>query len=745
MTSNASAQEVNHLERPFRCLECHHAFRRVEHLTRHARSHKSERNLECSYCRKSFYRLDALKRHEKVHAEPKRSLLGKGGRACLACAASRRKCSGDSPCSACERRSIECGFPAAGKRRRGPLGTALELASNSSVVEDVITSPRESIMSWSNASQSPFADGNLTYQPELSDQASEKRSPCSRCKGRRVRCEHGTAQPRKSRSQTPASIQYDGYEQYPNDDWTTPDEFVLSRIRGFEELETTSTYSSDSNVLGNIRLPVGDDATDIARSPSLSAHGESLTRSRVNSAVMAWPTIPPNLLEFNVPAFREFSEKRSRRALVGYFCSVFSHLVVFSEDPGNPFQQLILPLAHRGSPVMNAIYALSSAHLETRGVDTEEKSSYFHNEATRGLSRLINSNEGLSTEEVLCAILLLIYYEALVQRDSYNMVTGHLKGAMTVMTSYSLSSTPTSMFLQRAFRYYDVITALSFGTPPISSTSTPLLPLNILGATYSSPHNDVDSLLGMTTDFWHVIHRLSLLCEVKTDIQKAEARNDTVKVRVLRTELECTSEAIENFLIQWKPSVQWPYRPSKSAPHATTETSLALATTSPSQLVDFPPPGSSGWDYDLSSPTNTTSCDLTDPDAHIWSIINNAEAYRQAALVFLYRNIHMLERSHSKVQKHVYLSLAACVRVVGWAGPMPALLWPMFISSVEAISEEDRDTATMAFSGTERRQGMLNITRAWEIVKEVWRRGDEGEEVDWRIICGERGVNLVFG
>lgn len=218
-----------------------------------------------------------------------------------------------------------------------------------------------------------------------------------------------------------------------------------------------------------------------------------------------------------------------------------------------------------------------------------------------------------------------------------------------------------------------------------------------------------------------------------------------MKVRVLRTELECTSHAIENFLIQWKPSVQWPFRPSKSAPNATTETSLALATASSSQLVDFSPPGASGWDYDFSSPSNTTSCDLTDPDAHIWSIVNNAEAYRQAALVFLYRNIHMLERSHSKVQKHVYLSLAACVRVVGWAGPMPALLWPMFISSVEAISEEDRGTATMAFSGTERRQGMLNITRAWEIVKEVWRRGDEGEEVDWRIICGERGVNLVFG
>ncbi|OBT64547.1 hypothetical protein VE03_05284, partial [Pseudogymnoascus sp. 23342-1-I1] len=688
---------------------------------------------DCKHGPKVLPITDALKRHEKVHAEPKRSLLGKGERACLACAASRRKCSGDTPCSACERRSLACEFPPAGKRRRGTLGTSVEAASDGfGAEEDVVTSPRVSLMSWSNAPQSPAAAGDLTYQPELSEQAGEKRPPCSRCKGsrckgRRLTCEYGTTQPRKSRSQSPALIQHDGYEQYPNDEWMTQDEFVFD-VQGFEELETTSPYSSNSNVLGDTGLPVWDDATDIARSPSLSAHGGSLTRSRVNSPVMAWPTIPPNLLEFSVPAFMEFSEKRNRRSLVGYFCSVFSHLVVFSEDPGNPFQQLILPLAHRGSPVMNAIYALSSAHLETRGVHTEEKSSYFHNEATRGLSRLIDQNEGLSTEEVLCAILLLIYYEALVQRDSYNMVTGHLKGAMTVMTSYSQSSSPTSMFLQRAFRYYDVITALSFGTAPISSTSTPLLPLNILGSAYRSPHNDVDSLLGMTTDFWHVIHRLSLLCELKGEIQKAEARSDSVKVLVLRTELECTSDAIETFLTQWKPSVQRPSQPSKPAPPPTTETSLALATASSSQPVHSPPPGSSGWEYDLSSPSNATSCDLTDPDAHIWSIINNAEAYRQAALVFLYRNIHTLSRSHPKVQKHVYLSLAACVRVVGWAGPMPALLWPMFISSVEAISEEDRGVATMAFEGTERRQGMLNIRRAWEIVEEVWRRGDEGEE-----------------
>jgi DNA-directed RNA polymerase subunit RPC12/RpoP len=56
-TSALDAAQRSHLERPFKCLECHHAFRRVEHLTRHARSHRTERYLECSYCRKGFYRL----------------------------------------------------------------------------------------------------------------------------------------------------------------------------------------------------------------------------------------------------------------------------------------------------------------------------------------------------------------------------------------------------------------------------------------------------------------------------------------------------------------------------------------------------------------------------------------------------------------------------------------------------------------------------------------------------------------
>lgn len=135
------------------------------------------------------------------------------------------------------------------------------------------------------------------------------------------------------------------------------------------------------------------------------------------------------------------------------------------------------------------------------------------------------------------------------------------------------------------------------------------------------------------------------------------------------------------------------------------------------------------------------------------SILNNAEAYRHSAFIYLYRTIRSLPRSHSLVQKHVHASLIACSNVVNLAeqchdGPMSALLWPLFVASCEAMTDEDRELAMSAFGGTERRQGMNNIARAWEIVQEVWRRADlavDGYEVSWRDICEELDYNIVFG
>jgi hypothetical protein len=125
-----------------------------------------------------------------------------------------------------------------------------------------------------------------------------------------------------------------------------------------------------------------------------------------------YPDVTPTLLEFSAPVFMEFTDKKNRRMLIDHFCNVFSHLIVFKEHTGNPFRELILPLSHISSPVMNTILALSSAHLEYRGINNGEKSLDFHNRALQGLAQLIDQGEQVNKEEVLSAVILLVYYEA---------------------------------------------------------------------------------------------------------------------------------------------------------------------------------------------------------------------------------------------------------------------------------------------------------------------------------------------
>lgn len=256
-----------------------------------------------------------------------------------------------------------------------------------------------------------------------------------------------------------------------------------------------------------------------------------------------------------------------------------------------------------------------------------------------------------------------------------------------------------------------MITALSLGTSPNTSFQPPAsayLPFHVEPEfAVRNPLGAVDTLFGLSTDLWPIIHRLSHLLSYKTSLRSAIAAAETSKATVLRTELESTSQAIEHALTAWKPAIL----PKES----TTDES------------------------GISQDGNSVE------EARLRSILANAEAYRQSAFIYLYRVIHDYPSTHASVQKRTHLSLLACAEVVSHAGPMSALLWPLFVAAVEAVSEEDRKLARKAFVGTERRQGMRNISRAWEVVAEVWKGADEGIEVDWRSVCKRKGLFIVLG
>ena len=221
--------------------------------------------------------------------------------------------------------------------------------------------------------------------------------------------------PRKRRraSFIGSALSADGHSRYYDDDWPAGSDRAEDDDYEDQKWESGSGYPYDSSDIAALPWDGTFDEEEAEELVRMDP-GSSIVKSRSqypDLAMIAPCPVPSPLHEFGAPLYQEFTERRNRRALVDHFCNVLSHLIVFKEDTGNPFRQLVLPLSHASPPVMNAIYALSSAHLEYRGIENEEKSLDFHNNALQGLARLIDQKDLASREEVLGAIMLLVYYE----------------------------------------------------------------------------------------------------------------------------------------------------------------------------------------------------------------------------------------------------------------------------------------------------------------------------------------------
>lgn len=212
----------------------------------------------------------------------------------------------------------------------------------------------------------------------------------------------------------------------------------------------------------------------------------------------------------------------------------------------------------------------------------------------------------------------------------------------------------------------------------------------------------VDTVFGFVGDLWPLMHRLTHLNELRKALG-AQAPHSPGDPASMKAELESSCASLQLALHQWTPKL-----PSS---------------------------------HQASTPSEGPSME----DSRIQSILNHAEAYRQAATLYLHRTVQRDPRKASRVQTAVKQGLQACLRVVVFGGPKTALLWPLFNLAAEAVDDVDRNVARTVFRHLESRQGMANIVEGWEVVEDVWRRDDVGEEVEWSRVCFELDRSLILG
>lgn len=185
----------------------------------------------------------------------------------------------------------------------------------------------------------------------------------------------------------------------------------------------------------------------------------------------------------------------------------------------------------------------------------------------------------------------------------------------------------------------------------------------------------VDPLLGCAQSLFLIMGRVANLIS-KVRISK---ESDKKQTRNSLTNISIASE-LKQLLVDWRPNI-----------------SGQIAELGSKEAKD------SSWDF--------------------YSCISTAEAYRYATLLYLHEAVPEvpLISSHQLAEK-IFVLLAS---IPSNSNLFIVHIFPLLVSSCEAEPGEEREWCLMRWASLTSKLWIGNIDRAFEVVKEVWKRKDE--------------------
>ncbi|KAK8213976.1 fungal-specific transcription factor domain-containing protein [Phyllosticta capitalensis] len=444
--------------------------------------------------------------------------------------------------------------------------------------------------------------------------------------------------------------------------------------------------------------------------------------------VAAWPGAAGN----STPA-------TNRRVLLRYYLQTLSTLLTSTLE-NNCFASVFLPMATESQLLLNAIIAHSSSHLSMRDKSYEILALQSRCTALNSLSSSLASPNRDSELDLSCCLVLCSMESILGDTSKWYQ---HLLGASQIMRSSSASpfgqgqlsaqdlsaafNSFEGRWLKRNFAYHDVMAAVALN-------GRPLIP----GYYWKPDAGDVvDSYFGLGSKLIYLISEISVL--------NADMNESTASISGT-SGTSCTSKSSSP--------------ESSASSHSPDEVDQVA-----DQMADYMDIETLPRDDRENSPVPTSDFstraylletelqEWTPPDCQDIHLVAMAEAYRNAALIHLYRVLrqHLPDLTPTldrKIEAPVKAIIENVEKMPIRCLPETSILFPLFMAGGEAESPEHIRAIRQRLQDVLHYRHFHNVEVSLAVLDELWRlrsgtkSGPGQKRIDWLDVLARRKWKL---